>query len=60
MTTTILPRYGGAIEVEAVPEGWRLTCSDDEGDMVVIYLSGRDALELTRVLPPVETREARP
>ena len=58
MTTTILPRYGGAIEVEAVPEGWRLTCSDDEGDMVVIYLSGSDALELTRVLSPAKGRES--
>jgi hypothetical protein len=50
MTIEIRARYGGTVSVEEVAEGWRLTCCDTEGEITVVYLSGRDAQQLTDAL----------
>lgn len=50
MTIEIPLRYGGVVSVEEVCEGWRLTCCDQDGEIAVVYLSGRDARDLRAAL----------
>lgn len=53
--TTVLElalRYGGAISVEPTLEGWRLTCSDDDGEIATVHLTRREADRLVESFRP--------